>query len=66
MGKLVTQVIVVIELSISEAMAIIQSKYKMQQSFFMQEDSESNRTIIYRCTASPKKQLMLWAKGDVP
>lgn len=47
-------------------MAVIQSKCKMQQSFFIQEDHENHRTIIYRCMASPKKQLILWAKGDVP
>lgn len=50
-----TQVIVVTELSITEAMAVIQSKHKMQQSFFTQEDNESNRTIIYRCMASSRK-----------
>ena len=47
-------------------MAIIQSKCKKQQSFFSPEDNESNRTIVYRCMTSPKKQLMLWAKGDIP
>lgn len=44
-------------------MAILQSKRKMQQSLFIQEDNESSVTIIYRCMASPKKQMMLWAKG---
>lgn len=39
-------------LNITEA---IQSK--MQQSFLIQEHNEINRTIIYRCMASPKKQL---------
>lgn len=60
-----TQVIVVTKLSITEAMAVIQSKRKMQQSFFIQEDTKSNRTIIYICMASSKKWLMLWATGDI-
>lgn len=60
------KIIFVTELSITEAMAIIQSKCKMQQSLFIQGDNESNRTTIYSCMASPKKQRLFWAKGDIP
>lgn len=60
------RIIIVTELGITEAMAITQSKCKMQQSVFIQEDNKSNRTTIYSCMASPKKQRLLWAKGDIP
>lgn len=49
-------------LSITEA---IQSKHTMQQSFLIQVYNESKRTIIYRCMASLKKQLMFWGRRGV-
>lgn len=59
-GELITQVIIAIEFSFTEVMAVIQSKCKIQHSLFIQEDNKNNRM------ACPQKQLMLLAKWDVP
>lgn len=55
-GELITQVIIAIEFSFTEVMAVIQRKCKIQHSLFIQEDNKNNRM------ACPQKQLMLLDK----